>query len=236
MSQLVFIHGNGAGGCADAYYYQRDHFPDSLIPTLPGHPDGANCLSIARYTDWLRGWLSGRGHNKNLILVGYTLGASIALQYALDYPEEVRGLILMSVAARPKVFPPGTYELRLRAAEDPKVYEEWLGFQRRAMHLLEPNLRERLIERHRAVGPMSQYYDTKSICEFDVSDRIATLKPRLLLLRGLDDPGSPPQYEKEIHDAVPGSRYITLPDAAHFPMAEIPGKVNAIIEEFVAAL
>ena len=32
MSQLVFLHGPGAGACADAYYYQRKHFPDSVWP------------------------------------------------------------------------------------------------------------------------------------------------------------------------------------------------------------
>ena len=53
--------------------------------------------------------------------VGYTLGASIALQYGLDYPEEVDGLVLMTVAARPKVREPGAYQMRLRALEDPAV-------------------------------------------------------------------------------------------------------------------
>src|SRR6185503_11633859 len=122
---------------------------------------------------------------RDLVLVGYTLGASIALQYGLDYPDEVKGLVLMTVAARPKTRPPGTYELRLRAVEDPKVYEEWLDYQRHAMKLIEPDLRERLLERHRQIGPMSQYHDLKAIDAFDVRERLATLAPKLLLLRGL---------------------------------------------------
>ncbi|HET6492973.1 MAG TPA: hypothetical protein VFG44_08375, partial [Burkholderiales bacterium] len=130
----------------------------------------------------------------------------------------------------------GTYEMRLRAPEDPKVYEEWLAFQRKAMHLVEPGLRERLMARHRQVGPLSQYHDLMAIDAFDVRDRIASLKPKLLLLRGLKDHGNPPEYEKEIHKAVPGSKYVTLPDAGHFPPMEIPDKINALIEEFVADL
>ena len=70
---------------------------------------------------------------------------------------------------------PGTYELRLNAPHDPKVYEEWFEFQRKAMYLVEPGLRERLLERHRQVGPMSQYHDLMAIDTFDVRDRIATL-------------------------------------------------------------
>lgn len=236
MSQLVFLHGPGAGACADAFHHQRRHFPDSVAPTLPGHLEGIPCSDVARYMEWVRGWLWAQGLKKDLVLVGYTLGASIALQYGLDYPGEVKGLVLMTVAARPKTRTPGTYELRLRAAQDPKVYEEWLEQMRHSMKFVDPQLRERLIERHRQVGPLSQYHDLKAIDAFDVRDRLATLRPKLLLLRGLDDPGNPPEYEKELHEAVPGSRYVKLSGAGHFPPTEIPDKVNALIEEFVAAL
>lgn len=236
MTQLVFIHGPGAGACADAYYHQRKHFANSVAPSLPGHLEGTRCPDVKSYTEWVRGWLWAQGLNKDLVLIGYTLGASIALQYGLDYPEEVKGLVIMTVAARPKVRPPGTYELRLQAVKDPKVYEEWLAFQLKAMHLVEPGLRERLMERHRQVGPISQYHDLMTIDAFDVRDRIATLKPKLLLLRGLKDHGNPPEYEREIHEAVPGSKYVKLPDAGHFPPVEIPEQVNALIDEFLAEL
>ena len=235
MVRLVFLHGPGAGGCADAYVHQLKHFPGSVAPTLPGHLEGSRCADVAGYTEWVRGWLWAQDLKTDLVLVGYTLGASIALQYGLDYPNEVKGLVVMTVAARPKVRPPGTYELRLRAAKDSKVYEEWLAFQLKAMHLVEPGLRESLMERHRQVGPLSQYHDLMTIDAFDVRERIATLKPGLLLLRGLKDHGNPPEYEKEIHEAVPGSKYVKLPDAGHFPPVEIPDQVNALIDEFVAS-
>ena len=236
MPQLVFLHGPGAGACADAYYYQLKRFPNSVAPSLPGHLEGTRCPDVARYTDWVRGWLWAQRLKTELVLVGYTLGAAIALQYGLDYPDEVQGLVVMTVAARPKTRPAGTYELRLRAAEDPKVYEEWLTYQRHAMQLVEPGLRQRLLERHRQVGPLSQYHDLKAIDAFDIRDRLSTLKPRLLILRGVDDPTNPPEYEKEIHDAVPGSRYVKLSGAGHFPPTEIPDTVNALIDEFVHTL
>ena len=232
----MFIHGPGAGACADAYHYQLKRFPNSVAPTLPGHLEGTRCPDVARYTDWVRGWLWAQGLKTDLVLVGYTLGASIALQYGLDYPGEVQGLIVMTVAARPKTRSAGTYELRLRAAEDPNVYEEWLEYQRHAMQLVEPGLRERLLERHRQVGPLSQYHDLRTIDAFDIRDRLPTLKPRLLILRGVDDPTNPPEYETEIHNAVPGSRYVKLSGAGHFPPTEIPDTVNALIDEFLGTL
>jgi pimeloyl-ACP methyl ester carboxylesterase len=232
MAQLVFIHGPGGGGCAESFRYQLDYFPGSLAPTLPGHLAGVPCASVERYTDWLRGWLWAQGYRQDLVLVGFTLGACIALQYGLDYPQEIQGLVLMTVAIRPKQREQGAYDFRLRADEDPVVYEQWIDAMRQAMHFVEPERREQLIACHRQVGPRSQHHDLVVIDRFDVRDRIGSLKPPLLLIRGVDDPLAPEEYEREIHEAVPGSQYLTLRKAGHFPMAEQPEAVNRAIEAF----
>jgi pimeloyl-ACP methyl ester carboxylesterase len=234
MSQLVLIHGPGAGGCSEGYRYQLQHFPGSLAPDLPGHPDGDSLDTVAEYTEWLRDWLHQRGHNKDLVLSGFTLGACVALQYALDYPDEVAGLLLMTIAMRPKERAPGGLEFRLNAAKDPAIHQEWLDAMRHFMMFIEPDLRERLIECHEKVGPKSQYNDLLTIDKFDVRDRIGELKAPLTLVRGVDDPGKPAEYELEIHQAVPGSKYIKLEQAGHFPMAERPDDVNRALEELMA--
>ena len=236
MTQLVFIHGPGAGACAEGYVHQLSHFPGSLAPNLPGHLCGAPCPSVERYTDWLRGWLWAQDKQRDLVLVGFTLGACIALQYGLDYPEEVKGLVLMTVAMKPKERAPGTLEMRLRAAETTAGLDQWLDAMRHAMKFVTPDLRERLIDCHRNVGPVSQYHDLVTIDRFDVRDRIASLRPPLLLIRGVDDPTSPPEYELEIHQAVAGSQYLKLSQAGHFPMVEKPDAVNRAIEEFIDRL
>jgi len=236
MTQLVWIHGPGAGGCAESFRDQLDYFPGSLAPTLPGHPTGTSCANIERYTDWLRGWLWAQGQRQDLVLVGFTLGACIALQYGLDYPQEVQGLVLMTVAMRPKQRPQSMYDFRLRAAENPVVYEQWLDAMRESMHFVEPRRREQLIACHRQVGPRSQHDDLVVIDRFDVRDRIRTLQPPLLLMRGVEDPLALEEYEREIHEAVPGSQYLALEKAGHFPMAERPEAVNAAIEAFLDGL
>ena len=235
MSQMVFIHGPGAGGCAESFVYQLKHYPGSLAPTLPGHPEGKPCANVERYTEWLRGWLWSKGKRQDLVLVGFTLGACIALEYGLDYPDEVKALALMTVAMRPKERPPAALELRLKAAMDAEMYEKWLELMRHNLMFIDSELRERLVECHRKVGPMSQHHDFVVIDQFDVRDRINTLKPPLLLIRGGDDPGSPPEYETEIHRAVPGSHYLKLSHAGHFPMAEKPEEFNRAIDEFLAS-
>jgi pimeloyl-ACP methyl ester carboxylesterase len=142
----------------------------------------------------------------------------------------------MTVAMRPKSRAPGTYALRQRAAAEPAVYAQWLDAMRTFMQHIDPVFREQLIAWHEKVGPLSQYHDLMVIDQFDVQDRISTLKPPLLLIRGLDDPSAPEAYEQEIHQAVPGSQYITLRQAGHFPMAEQPAVVNQAIAAFLDIL
>ena len=235
MTQFVFIHGPGAGGCADSFVHQLNYFQGSVAPNLPGHPDGEPCPDVERYTDWLRGWLWAQGHSKDLVLCGFTLGACIALQYGLDYPDEVKALVLMTVSMRTKIRAAGTLELRLRAAENPEGYQEWQDAMRHVMMFIEPDLRQRLLECHDRAGPLSQYHDLVTIDRFDVANRISSLVPPLLLIKGVDDPSKPPDYEQEIHQAVPGSRYMKLQQAGHFPMVERPDVVNEAIEEFLAS-
>jgi pimeloyl-ACP methyl ester carboxylesterase len=234
MAQMVFIHGPGAGGCADAFVYQLEHYAGSLAPTLPGHPEGTACASVERYTDWLRGWLWSKGKQKELVLVGYTLGGCIALQYGLDYPDEVKALVLMTTGMRPRERAPGALEFRLRATADPETYRSWLATMRHQFLFMTPELGDHLVECHRRVGPLSQHRDFVAIDHFDVRERIHTLKPPLLLIRGVDDPASPPEYELEIHQAVPGSQYLKLKGCGHFPFAERPAEVNGAIDEFLA--
>ena len=233
MTQLVFIHGPGAGGCSASFANQLKHFPGSIAPDLPGHLTGEPCPDVVRYTEWLRGWLWAQELQKDLVLVGFTLGACIALQYALDYPEEVKALALMTVSMAPKTRTPGSLEFRLQAAEDPNVHEKWLDSMRHSMMFINPDLREHLIDCHRKIGPISQYRDLVTIDKFDVRDRIDSLKASLLLIRGIDDPGAPPEYELEIHRAVPGSTYLKLDNAGHFPTSERPDDVNRAIEELI---
>ncbi len=234
MAQMVFIHGPGAGGSAAAFVYQLEYYPGSLAPTLPGHPDGTACASVERYTDWLRGWLWSKGKQKELVLVGYTLGGCIALQYALDYPDEVKALVLMTTGMRPRERAPGVLEFRLKATADPETYRSWLATMRHQFLFMTPELGDHLLEGHRRVGPLSQYHDFVAIDHFDVRERIHTLKPPLLLIRGVDDPASTPEYELEIHQAVPGSQYLKLKGCGHFPFAERPAEVNGAIDEFLA--
>ncbi len=233
MSQLVLIHGPGAGGCAASYRYQLQRFPGALAPDLPGHLEGESYEDVSGYTHWLREWLQALGHTDGLVLAGFTLGACVALDYALTWPDEVAGLLLMTVAMRPKERAADSLDFRLNAAKDEAAMQQWLESMDHMMMFIEPDLRAELLDCHRRVGPISQYNDLLTIDRFDARDRIHHLQAPLTLVRGVDDPMQPAEYELEIHQAVPGSRYIKLEQAGHFPHSERPNDVNAALAELL---
>ena len=83
---------------------------------------------------------------------------------------------------------------------------------------------------------MAQYRDLVVIDRFDVRDRVHHLSTPLLLIQGIDDPLATGNYEEEIHRAVPGSKFIKMKDAGHFPMVEKPDEFNRALDAFLAEI
>ncbi len=100
--QLIFIH--GSGGCKESWQFQTQYFDKSEAINLPGHPDGDLCPTIEGYTNWVRQYIQSKNY-REVVLVGHSLGGGVALQYALDYPEDLKAIVLIGSGARLKVHP-----------------------------------------------------------------------------------------------------------------------------------
>ena len=96
----VFVHGAGSSGLP--FYYQLRHFRLSNAIDLPGHPTGNPCISIDAYLEWVRGFITALRY-EDVVLIGHSMGAAITLRYALRYPEDLRGIILICTGARLRV-------------------------------------------------------------------------------------------------------------------------------------
>ncbi|MES3000014.1 MAG: alpha/beta hydrolase [Pseudomonadota bacterium] len=238
MHQLVFIHGPGAGGNSQSWKEQLAYFPGSLAPDMPGNPDGSTCHTLTGCVEWLRGWLWAQGKKRDLVLVGYTLGSAIAIEYALAYPEEVSGIVLSTIEMkpRPRSLPSNLDRCLAAQAGEPGAMEEWLRFQRSNLRAAPPDITERLMAEHVKVGPMAQYRSLQLLFSFDGTDRLAQIKPKVMLIRGEADPLNPPDGEGGMHAQIPGSRLERMADGGHFPITENHEKANALIADFVRGL
>ena len=74
-----------------------------------------------------------------------------------------------------------------------------------------------------------------AIAAMDQRESIRAIDRPTLVVVGEDDPGTPPSAAELIHDRIPGSKLVVLPDAAHFCNVEQAGAFNAALEEFLGA-
>jgi len=227
--KLIFIH--GSGGCKESWQHQTQYFKGSEAMDLPGHPDGDLCETIDAYVVWLRRYIVEKRY-QDVILAGHSLGGAIALQYALDYPEDLNGIILVGSGARLRVHPTFLEALE-KAVDDPAMWEEASSS---TYDLIKPELADIIKKRASENGPGAFLNDLKACDKFDIMDRIESLAVPLLAICGDQDMMTPPKYSNYLVDKIDGSKAVIIPGGTHFVFAEKPSEVNEAIEAFLKEL
>ena len=227
--KLIFIH--GSGGCKEVWHYQTRHFPKAEAVALPGHPYGEPCTSVDSYVDWLRGYICDAGHI-DVVLAGHSLGGAVALLYALKYPKDLEGLILIGSGARLRV---GTMYLETieQAKSNRTLFED---FFRKSYEFIEPELRD-LLQRKALEGNPAVLLNDMLCCDrFDIMDRVHEIRLPTLTLCGSEDIMTPPKYTKYLASKIEGAREVIIEGGTHMVFAEQPRVVNQAIEEFLDSL
>ncbi len=113
---ILFIHGTpGHWGAFEGYLQnpslRQRYFLVSLDRPGWGHSTLKNKKIDGRFTPQSQavGEIFAEFPDKKWIVVGHSLGASIAPQVALDYPEQTRGLLLLAGSLKPSLGGPRWY-------------------------------------------------------------------------------------------------------------------------------
>ncbi len=225
---LLFCHGSGGGH--HHWHYQFKALPPSVNPLavdLPGHgrSEGAALDCISLYRDWIHRF-SRALEIQNFILAGHSMGGAIALAYNLQYPEEVRGLILAGTGARLRVLPAFLEELRQHNVPEtmleylyaPDAPEELLNLGRREMENTDPAV----------------YLADLTACDnFDIKDNLHQIEVPGLIICGSEDRLTPVKYSQFLKEKLPQSRLEIIDGAGHMVMLEKPETVNRSIAQFI---
>lgn len=254
---VVLIHGmvNSSRHWEDVALRLADRYT-LIAPDLIGHGDSATPrgdYSLGAHAASIRDLLAVIGID-HATIVGHSLGGGVAMQFFYQFPQRTERLVLISSGGLGRdVSPllrgaalPGAAAL-LRAAAHRRVLDGmWWSGQRLRDRGIGTGVYLQAIAR--ALRPLERAGARKAFIQtlrsvIDVHGQRVSARDRLYLLRGYPtlivwgecDHTIPLAHGKEAHGAIPGSRFVTLPRAAHFPHLEDPDGLAKALDEFISS-
>jgi pimeloyl-ACP methyl ester carboxylesterase len=225
VPQLLYLHGSGF--TEDSFRAQAEAFFGSDAVSLPGHPRGDAYDSVEEYAAWFARYVQWR-HAGRAVVAGNSLGGAIALRWALDYPSQVAGIILIGTGARLRVSPKIFQMLDERW---PECIDDLVSMS------LSPDasadLRDRVRQWLLTVGQIATRRDYTACDRFDVMSELASISAPTLVVVGSLDKLTPPKYSAYLHEHIAGSTLSVTERAGHIVMAEKPAEVNTLISQFL---
>lgn len=227
---LLFLH--GAGGRGLVWQHQALAFPRARTPDLPGRAGGAP-PGVDGYLDAIREALAveARGSARPSVVAGHSLGSAIALLWALRYPDDVRGLLLLGAGAKTRVNPAwlaGIEKHDMSAIEE--FGSSWFG------PTADARLREKSLALLRATPPDVLLADLRAADGFDVMGDLGRLTVPAMIICGSADRLTPVKFSRFLHEQIRGSELVIVEDAGHMVMLEQPTAINTAIARFLTRL
>jgi len=230
---LVFIHGAGGDHTIWVYQYSRikNNYNIAALE-LPGHgqSEGPGEQSIQPYVQWVRKTMEGLDVTKP-ILIGHSMGAAIAVTFALQHGDMLSGIVAVSGGARMKVNPLIFEGLKT----DPKTVIEMaahFSLSRKNFERLSRPVTESLSK----VPPVVIYKDFKACDETDLTALVSQIHVPALIVCGADDKMTPPDLSRYLQEHIEGAKLAIIEDAGHFVMMEKPEAFNEALGEFIQSL
>jgi len=253
---VVLIHGmvNSSHHWREVALRLADRYT-VIAPDLIGHGDSATPrgdYSLGAHAAVIRDLLTAIGVGSATV-VGHSLGGGVAMQFFWQFPQRVERLVLVSSGGlgrevspllRSAALPGASAALRVvagrsslaalgrvAAALDARGSRRGVYVRAivRALRPLErPGSREAFLQTLRSVIDLKGQH-------VSAVDRLYLLGPvPTLIVWGALDNTIPVQHGRAAHQAIPHSRFETLPRAAHFPHLENPEGLARAIRDFVA--
>lgn len=178
------------------------------------------------------------------VVYGRSRGGMLAQEFALDYPERVRALILSGTSHRGPGSV-GSTELVNRAMNfTPEMTrEEIFAGQNEAMaspgwRERDPDAFARLLATDLEAPPrrFAVARQQESIANWSSYDQLGQIGCPTLVLCGEDDGMVPPENSRQLAERIPNARLALIPQCGHLPMLEKPDDVARLVMDFVDAL
>ena len=231
---LVLIH--GAGGDHLSWPPEVRRLPDQRVITLdlPGHgkTDGPGCQSIEDYARRVVKVLDGCGFSR-AVFTGHSMGGAIALELALDYPDRVAGMVLISTGAwlpiPPSVIENAANQSTLLLAVQ-RLQELSFGSQ------TSPALSEISLKRLTEIRQPLLLGDLVACDRFNMTGRLGAIRSPALVVCGTEDKLTPLRFSEFLSSQIPGAALQTVQGAGHMLMLEQPDRLAKLVRVFLETI
>jgi pimeloyl-ACP methyl ester carboxylesterase len=166
------------------------------------------------------------------VLAGHSLGGATALMYALEYPQDLKAIIVMSAGAKLRVHPKILAHFE-RSAQD---RDQWARNLTSLFERVDPQIKEMLMAETIAIGPDVQLNDFRCVDKFDIMNRLHEIKLPALVLCGSEDTNTPVKYTQYLANKIDGAKAVIIEGGTHLVAVEKPKEVNQAIEAFLHSL
>lgn len=251
---FILLHGFGAS----TYSWQAVMEPLSQLGTViafdrPGFGlterpltwDGANPYSPEEQVELVTGLMDHYGIQE-AVLVGNSAGGTVAMQVALEHPERVKELILVSPAVysgggAPEWIRPLLNTPQLRRL-GPLVSRQFLS---RGAQLIElawhdpSKISAETLELYQK--PLKVENWDKALWQLTLAsrasglaDRLAELKMPVLVITGDDDRVVPTEQSVRLSQELPDAQLVVVPNTGHVAHEEQPDAFMQAVKEFLS--
>lgn len=234
---LVFVHGFPLS--RSVWQKQIDAFRSShrvIAPDLPGFGDSdarPGPTTMAQYAAEVRALLQQLATGP-VVLVGHSMGGYVALAFARQFPELLRGLVLVGTKAGPDA--PEAAAGRRAMAE--KVETEGVQVVVQAMApkmLAGGNHDAQMMEHVRAFMASSKPMGVVGALlgmagRPDATALLAQIVVPTLVITGADDMLVPPAESEKLAEAIRGAQLVVVAHAGHLVAFEQPDQFNRALE------
>ena len=157
------------------------------------------------------------------------MGGAIALSLALDYPQQLKKLVLVGTAAKFNVNPALIEGLSKSPEETAKLIVKWEWSKATPESIREQSLK-RLLE-----TPAEVIQGDYIACNaFDVTERLGEIALPTLVLIGTEDRMIPPEESRFLAEAIPKAELSLFEAGSHMFHLEQAEAVTARIRQFLA--
>ncbi len=227
---LMLLH--GLFGALSNFYDILEAFKDThkvVIPILPLYELPIDETSVLGFVQYVENFVAHKGYDK-VIVLGNSLGGHIALIYALQNMDKIKGVVLtgssgLFESAMGDSYPKrGDYEYIKQKAELTFYNPE------HASKELVDELFDIVNDRNKVIRVLAT---AKSAIRQNLGEELHQITAPTLLIWGNNDTITPPFVGEEFHKLIPHSRLVFIDQCGHAPMMEQPELFNQHLREFL---